>query len=244
MVFKIGKPELDDPRRRLLVQAMSASVAGLWLPGASMAQGFLGRRRLPEGKSIFSLSGKVTINGTAATTDTRIKPGDVIETGPSSAIIFAIEGRAMIVRANSRLELEGGDGVGSTILAGLRLLTGKLLSVSRSARTQLRTQTATIGIRGTGWYAESDPEQTYFCTCYGATDIAANDDPSSTLSVAASHHDSPVYILSNAGAGRSIRDAPFINHTDQELMLIESIVGREPPFVFPGDDYGGPRRDY
>ena len=28
------------------------------------------------------------------------KPGDVIETGPSSAIIFAIEGRAMIVRAN------------------------------------------------------------------------------------------------------------------------------------------------
>jgi len=57
-------------------------------------------------------------------------------------------------------------------------------------------------------------------------------------------HDRPLYILGQGPAGRTIRDAPFINHTDQELMLIEALVGRTPPFVFPKDDYTGPRRDY
>jgi len=58
------------------------------------------------------------------------------------------------------------------------------------------------------------------------------------------HHDKPLYILANATPGESIRRAPFINHTDQELMLIESLVGRTPPFVFPIDSYTAPRRDY
>jgi hypothetical protein len=106
------------------------------------------------------------------------------------------------------------------------------------------TPTATIGIRGTGWYAESDPEQTYFCTCYGTVDIAASNDPESKETVVSKHHDRPLYVLGKSAAARSIRSAPFINHTDQELMLIETLVGRTPPFVFPKDDYTGPRRDY
>ena len=44
--------------------------------------------------------------------------------------------------------------------------------------------------------------------------------------------------------GKGIRSAPFINHTDQELMLIETLVGRQPPFVFPSEDYSGPRKNY
>jgi hypothetical protein len=44
--------------------------------------------------------------------------------------------------------------------------------------------------------------------------------------------------------GKNIRPAPFINHTDQELMLIEALVGRTPPFVFAGDEYSAPRREY
>jgi hypothetical protein len=49
-------------------------------------------------------------------------------------------------------------------------------------------------------------------------------------------------------AGRSIfriiGSAPFVNQMDQELALIEAIVGRAPPFEFPRDEYGVPRRDY
>jgi hypothetical protein len=62
--------------------------------------------------------------------------------------------------------------------------------------------------------------------------------------VTSKHHDEPVYILAKPKDGKTIRKAPFINHTDQELMLIETLVGRSPPFVFPSEDYGGPRKDY
>jgi hypothetical protein len=75
-------------------------------------------------------------------------------------------------------------------------------------------------------------------------DVTANDDPQSKDTVIAQHHDRPLYILSGQSAGRNIRRAGFVNHTDQELMLIETLVGRKPPFVFPKDDYSGPRRDY
>jgi len=51
-------------------------------------------------------------------------------------------------------------------------------------------------------------------------------------------------ILANEKPGQNIRAASFKNHTDQELMLIETLVGRTPPFVFPKDDYKAPRRQY
>ena len=125
------------------------------------------------------------------------------------------------------------------------MTTDALLSVfPRGTPMQLKTKTATVGIRGTGVELEADPEQTYFCTCYGVADVTANDDPESKDTVVAQHHDRPLYILSGQSKGRNIRKAGFVNHTDQELMLIETLVGRKPPFVFPKDDYTGPRRDY
>ena len=97
---------------------------------------------------------------------------------------------------------------------------------------------------GTGVYLESDPAQTYFCTCYGLAEVSATNDKESTQTVAAKHHDEPLYILANEKPGANIRKAPFKNHTDQELMLIETLVGRTPPIVFPKDDYKAPRRQY
>ena len=80
--------------------------------------------------------------------------------------------------------------------------------------------------------------------CCATNVVAATNDPQSKETVAAPHHDKPLYILADEQPGRNVRRAPFINHTDQELMLIETLVGRTPPFVFPKDDYTGPRREY
>ena len=44
--------------------------------------------------------------------------------------------------------------------------------------------------------------------------------------------------------GSRIREAPFINHTDLELILLEELVGREPPIGIAGVDYSAPRRGY
>ena len=127
---------------------------------------------------------------------------------------------------------------------GLRLLTGALLSVFAHRPHRIRTVTAQIGIRGTGVYCEVEPDRDYICTCYGITDLAALDDASSQATVEAGHHESR-YILREGAVGQRIRKASFKNHTDAELTLIESLVGRTPAFRGATDGYRRPRRrDY
>jgi hypothetical protein len=245
--------EVDDPRRQWLVQALAAGLLGAsGLPAQAQSTGFWGSRpaKLPAGQSIYGLSGDVLVNDQRATLSTTIKPGDTVQTGRNSEVIFVVNTHSMILRGDSKLLIEPPPGtqedssIAGYIIGGLRMLTGKLLSVSRNSPMQVRTATSTIGIRGTGFYVEADPEQTYFCTCYGVTDVTATDDPQSRETVAASHHDRPLYIVKDGGQGQNIRNAPFLNHTDQELALIETLVGRKTPFVFSGDAYGGPRRSY
>jgi hypothetical protein len=239
--------EIEDPRRRVLVRTLTATMMALGLPGsAAMAANLLGTppSRLPPGQSIYRISGTATVNGKEATLATPIAGGDKVVTGKNSEIVFAIGGTGILVRGESNLELESFPGQ-SLLLSALRLVTGKVLSVhAHGNRVKFDTPTATIGIRGTGIYCEADPEQSYVCTCYGTTDIAATNDNESKETVTATHHDRPLYILSGAKPGNSIRNAPFINHTDQELMLIETLVGRTVPFVFPGSLYDTPRKEY
>lgn len=240
--------EADDPRRRLLIQALAAGLFSAGLRGASAAPtGIFGSRpsKLPGGQSIYRITGQATVNEKEANLETRINSGDTVQTGKDSEIVFVVNDQSMIMRSESQLVIQAPPETTATLLiSGLRLLTGKLLSVSRNRQFQVTTATATIGIRGTGFYVESDPEETYFCTCYGVAEIAAVSDPESTETVVAKYHDRPLYITSTAERGKSIRDAPFINHTDQELSLIETLVGRTPPFVFGTDQYQAPRREY
>jgi hypothetical protein len=239
--------ELDDPRRRLLIQALAAGAFSTALFNKeALADSFFGSmpKKLPPGQSIYRLNGTAKVNGQQASLSTIIKPNDVVETGAKSELVFVVGGHSMIMRENTHLTMEGKENESSFLVQGLRVLAGKLLTVSRSQGTQIRTTTATIGIRGTGYYIEADPEQTYFCTCYGLTDIESTNDPTSQDTIAAKHHDKPLYILANEPEGKNLRPAPFINHTDQELMLIETLVGRTPPFVFAGDEYSTPRRGY
>lgn len=238
----------DDPRRRMLIKALTAGLFSAGVPMSNaLAQSLFGSppTKLPPNQSIYRLNGDVKVNGSNATMETHIGPEDTVETGKDSEIVFAVGGNSMILRGDSQVVMQGKkEETGNLIISGLRLLTGKLLSVSRSQGIHIQTHTATIGIRGTGVYLESDPEQTYFCTCYGLADVQATNDPESKDSVESKHHDKPLYILANEQPGKNVRRAGFVNHTDQELMLIETLVGRTPPFVFAGGEYAAPRREY
>jgi len=238
--------ETDDPRRQLLIRMLAAG----FFTGTAAAQEALAQilgsspSKLQAGKSVYRVNGQVLVNGQAATVDSKIGPNTTIQTANNGEIVYAVGESAFILRANSTVTVEAPPAE-SLVVTGIRLLTGKLLSVFPSRRpVQLTTRVASIGIRGTGVYMEADPEQTYFCTCYGVADVAATNDPESKETVAAQHHDRPLYVLGNEQKGKNIRLAPFINHTDQELMLVETLVGRQPPFVFPKADYSGPRRGY
>ena len=235
--------KIDDPRRRWLIQALGAGVFSL--SGAEAMAQILGSRpeKLPPGKSIYRIQGDVMVDDKRATLETAVTPTSTIVTPKNAEIVFVSGQQSYIQRGDSRVVMEAPKE--SVFASGLRLVTGALLSVfPRGTPMQLKTKTATVGIRGTGVYLEADPEQTYFCTCYGVADVSANDDPQSKDTVIAQHHDRPLYILSGQSSGKNIRRAGFVNHTDQELMLVETLVGRKPPFIFPKDDYSGPRRDY
>jgi len=242
--------DIDDPRRQWLILALAAGFFGATHASAqAVTFGIFGSRprKLPPGQSIYGLSGQVAVNDKEATLATTIKPGDTVQTGQNSEVVFVVNTHSMILRGDSKLLIEPPDGnssADSLIIAGLRMISGKLLSVSRNSPMKLTSSTATIGIRGTGFYIESEPDRTYFCTCYGATEVQATADPSSRESISARHHDRPVYIVTDGGSGNNIRNAPFVNHTDQELALIETLVGRKTPFVFSNDIYTGPRRTY
>jgi hypothetical protein len=222
----------DDPRRSFLVDALglglfaSANLVGIFQ--ASYALGDV-PNKLPEGRSIFRLEGIVTVDGVIADINTKINANSLVITGADSLVIFVVNTDAFVLRDNSELKM-GGSGV---LVEGMRMLSGKILSVfgKRETPHSISTTTATIGIRGTGIYIESSPELSYVCTCYGHTRIIANANPDVIEDVVTEHHDRPLYVLPASGGNNLIIPAPIINHTDTELALIEELVGRETPFA-------------
>jgi len=235
--------EFDDPRRQFLINTLTAGAYAIGSMGILQPVSAMGRvpKELVSGKSIYDMRGSVRVNGKNANLDSKIGPNDTVETGNSSHVIFAVGKDAFVLRSNGKLKMQGGRG----IISSLSLLGGKLLSVfgKRPAKQKLglTTVAATIGIRGTGIYVESEPQATYVCTCYGVVDIAAVNDKASSQRVVAKHHDSPLLVLANEAEGKKIQSAPMINHTDDELALIEALVGRSVPFSSVGG-YGSPRK--
>ncbi len=238
----------DDPlesRRRLLRMMIAGS--GMAITGSLLAPlvHAFGKvpKQLPPGQSIYDLRGKVLVDGKVAGEGTRIKADSLVETTTNSYVIFAVGQDAHILRENSRLQLSGQDALADA----MRLFTGKVLSVfgqrSGTRKLAIHTTTATIGIRGTGVYSESHADSSYVCTCYGATQIVSNADPRATEDIVSYRHDAPRYIVNNPEGGKLILPAPMKNHTDEELMLIEALVGRTPPFS-AAQGYSAPRRGY
>ena len=62
--------------------------------------------------------------------------------------------------------------------------------------------------------------------------------------VVSEHHDAPRYAVRGESEGKRFRQAPFKNHTDMELALIEGLVGRTPPFAFTLDQFDSPMNSY
>jgi len=205
-------------RRRFL-----SAGAGLLLVRGALAAGTLA-------KGVYRVDGEARINNAPARPGMDVNVGDMVATGPDGQIVFVIGRDAFLLRGNSRLE------VGGTAANVFRIVTGALLSVFRpGVRKTLRAQNATIGIRGTGIYVESGPDRTYVCTCYGEAELVPTADPARAETVRTRHHDQPRYLMPK-GAPQMIMHAPVINHSDAELTMLESLVGRSPPFD-PFDPY-------
>jgi len=199
-------------RRRLLLGA-----AALLLVRDALAAGKIER-------GVYRVRGDARVNGAPAREGMDVKPGDAVSTAAGGEIVFVVNRDAFLLRANSRVEVSSGAA------DVFRIVTGALLSVYQPGQAKtLRAQTATIGIRGTAVYVESAADKTYVCTCYGEAELVPESNPSARETVKTTHHEQPRYIMAS-GAPAMIMRAPVVNHTDAELVLLESLVGRNVPF--------------
>ena len=214
-------------QRRLVLQAVSASVlaAGFATLREALAQG----RKEP---GMYHMQGSVSVNGNPVKRGHVIKPGDTVQTGPRSFAIFVVGNDAFLLRSSAKVETAGSGGFADV----LRLATGSLLSVFSPGPRRVETSTATIGIRGTGMYLQAQPRRTYVCTCYGTIEVAPVGMPKMTEIISTTHHEEPRYIYADSSmpVDKMMPKAPVLNHSDAELTLLESLVGRQPPFAGKG----------
>jgi hypothetical protein len=224
----------EQRRRREWMRRVAASgawgVAGVsgWIANA-LAKGDLGAVQ-----GVNRLEGTASVGGKAARVGTPVPLGERVATGANSTAVVVVGDDAFLLRANTVIEARGSRGV----LSDLLISSGRVLSVFSRKPVQIKAAHATIGIRGTGAYLEIDPGSVYFCLCYGEALVqGAGMEPKA---VKTTHHEQPLLLQEASGAMR-MEPGPFRNHSDAELVMLEALVGREPPFAkdaaYPANRY-------
>ncbi len=211
--------------RRQWLRLIAAGVGGAgfstWMSEA------LAKGDKPLAPSVHHLEGTAKVNGRDAVVGTPVNMGDRVITGPRSQAVIVLGGDAFLLRSDTSIEVKGSQGS----LSELSIAAGKVLSVFAKKPVVIKAASASIGIRGTGAYIEMDPASVYFCLCYGE---ALVEGPGiAPRMVTTSHHEQPLLLGAQGGAMR-IEPGAFRDHKDAELVMLESLVGREPPFVKDG----------
>lgn len=215
-------------RRRRLLQALAA--AGAFGPAgiSGLIREALAEGDKPVKPGMQRITGTVTVNGKAASEGMLLRAGDTIATGPKSEAIYVIGQDAYLQREKSSVSFAAS--AAGTAADVMRVITGGILSVFGKGAKRLEVPTATIGIRGTGCYIETQGEKSvYFCLCYGIADVAPLADPKVVERIETRYHDHPI-LIHNDAAMPTMAPHGVINHTDSELVLLENLVGRWPPF--------------
>ena len=209
-----------DRRRRGFLQAIAAGGA------SSMLSRALAKGDLPPG--VARLEGSAAVNGRPATIGTPVAVGDRVSTGRNSQVVIVVGADAFLLRSQTEIAMSGKQGV----LQELLVSTGRVLSVFSPKPVAIKASTASIGIRGTGAYLEVEPASVYFCLCYGEA-LVEGPGMSTAKLVKTTHHEEPLILRDDGGIMRA-EPGPFQNHSDAELVMLEALVGREPPFKKDG----------
>ena len=175
---------------------------------------------------IHELQGTVTVNKKALTLTSIIHSGDEIIVSPDGKLVFSMGEDAFLVRGGSILQVYSEEN--NVLMSALRLVTGAMLGVygKRKSTTRIYTATATIGIRGTAVYVAVTPEKLYTCTCYGHTDLIVGFDKADVI---ATHHNAHI-VTTGKNGNAQMKAFEVLDHNDDELRMLEALVGRKPIF--------------
>jgi hypothetical protein len=217
---------IESAGRRQWLRLLASGALGGATFGTLVSQAIAkGDKPLPP--AIHHLEGNAKVNGRDAAVGTPVALGDRVTTGSRSRAVVVVGSEAFLLRADTTIEVRGSGGV----LSELSVASGKVLSVFAKKPVAIKAAAATIGIRGTGCYIEIDPDSVYFCLCYGEAQVEGPGGVS--RNVRTTHHEQPLFL--RQGAAMRIEPAGFRDHKDDELVMLESLVGREPPFMKDGN---------
>jgi hypothetical protein len=201
---------------------------------SSLIQEVLAKGDTPTLNRIQSLSGNATVNGAPAKTGTPMKPGDIVSTSNGSSAVLVIGSDGFLLRDSTTVTFQESK-TKSGLVDRVLLTTGKILAVFAKRTAEglvIEVPHATIGIRGTGCYLEVHDARTYFCLCYGEAGVSGVGMVVPKI-LKTTHHEQPVW-LDDRGGIMKVEKANFVNHNDDELIMLEKLNGREPPFVAMG----------
>ncbi len=207
-------------RRRLLIWTLRASALGLvgLLPRPLAAMVKPGMR---------SMRGDIQINGTPAQNDQLVNLGDHIRTGKGAEAVFVFGSDAYLLREDSEIEFP----MNNPAEQALTVISGKVLAVFGQRKIKINTPYVTIGIRGTGVYMEAYPDRDYICLCYGKAVLRSTINRNIGDVLDAFHHDAPKnFYADEKRSGGLMEAAKMVNHQDEELIMLEALVGRIPLF--------------
>lgn len=198
---------------------------------------------------IRKLHGGVRVNGTVATFDSRIQSGDTIVTDADSSVICVLGDNAYQLGEKTQMQIHWHslDDSWSQLLQvsyaadegavvnTLRLVTGTLTSVFGRGDKKIVVPTAALGIRGTGVFIKVDTDSTYFCTCYGNTQIDCTASAVSTShtcqqTVMATHH--KAVLISHNPNNPTLTPQDLKYHQDTDLHPLAALLGKQLPAEF------------
>ncbi len=205
--------DCNQQKRDFLRYSIAASA--LLLPTTTIAR--------PIRQGITSLKGMVYINGLQVKRlGFLVYPNDYIRVGKGSSVSFVMGKDAYFLKQNTSLHLNREGSQRGFFATGLKLFRGAFLAAFGHRRKKIYTPHATIGIRGTGIYLNAESDQTYFCICYGQTEIML---PQGRIEgISATHHSARI-IRNN-----QIIQSSMLDHHDQQNIALEALVQRPNPF--------------
>jgi len=176
---------------------------------------------------IYNFKPPILVNGKLASKHTPISFGDEILTGDKAQIVLKLDGSVYRMGSRTRLKLPE-----TTEKFSLNIFFGSVLAVfKRNTPKTIYTNTAVLGVRGTGLFLHVDNQQTYLCTCYGDIDFADVNQPKQAVHIHGEYHQ---VVALNHQTHRFSKPA-MVGHVSQDLFDLEALADRTPPTTFAAD---------
>jgi len=226
------------PTRRKMIRTLLLG-AGLSPAVLAVLSRASANSRVPVIPGFQKIVGDVRLNGAPAQVGQLVQAGDVCTTGVNSECVIIIGEHVFLLRDRAEVEFypEDIEPQPTNFVSGtIKLVAGAMMGVFGDTNTVITTPMATIGIRGTGVYTEAEPQRNYVCLCYGRAHVRANASAAVGEDLSTTHHDAPRTFYAPPGEGADEQGGPFmeaaqmVNHRDEELIMLEALVGRIPLF--------------